>query len=251
MSGIKPDWIAGRSFVMLHRDLVEALDGDLNSAIVVDRIRYHAGDGWWRATKAEMMHETMLTENRLRRSIKVLEDAGYIEVTRSGPYDATLKYRLIVEDENHKVDPVETTGSDAVETTGSSLEKRTPPVVPPSGDETPALFATETPGPPAPVAAAPQGPMFEDFYALYPKKVDRAAAHRAWAKVVRDGADPSVILAGLRQQLPEMQAKIERGERRFIKGPGPWLNAEAWLNEIEETKGGGLSWDEMERLSGG
>lgn len=69
---------------------------------------------------------------------------------------------------------------------------------------------------------------FEAFYALHPKKVDRPVALRAF-KAARKKADLAVIMDGLTRWVAYWTA--DGTERRFIKGPGPWLNAERWNDD--------------------
>lgn len=68
--------------------------------------------------------------------------------------------------------------------------------------------------------------LFDDFWREYPKREAKGAAERAWAKAVRK-ADPSTIVAGA-----VAYAELCKGrERRFIKNPATWLNADCWLDE--------------------
>jgi hypothetical protein len=103
MSGVKRAWIASSDFIMVHRSLVAALDGDYEAAMVLDRIRYRSGrDGWWVATQQEMVEETCLSEWKLKQAIKRLRAAGFIESARVSPYDATLKWRVVVDEEESR-----------------------------------------------------------------------------------------------------------------------------------------------------
>jgi uncharacterized protein YdaU (DUF1376 family) len=67
---------------------------------------------------------------------------------------------------------------------------------------------------------------FDDFWPMYPRKVGKDAARKAWAKAVkRSSADE--ILAGLKLQLPALAAK----EQRFQPHPATWLNEGRWQDE--------------------
>lgn len=81
---------------MLHLDLVDDLNGDFLAALLLDRIRYRAGDGWWAVTRADMLADTRMSEYQLKRSLRVLRDAGYVETERVSAYDATLQYRVVL-----------------------------------------------------------------------------------------------------------------------------------------------------------
>jgi len=70
---------------------------------------------------------------------------------------------------------------------------------------------------------------FDVFWSLYPRRVAKRAAFREWEKEVRAGADPEVIIAGLRRQLPTMARK----EPQFIPHARTWLHQGRWEDEIE------------------
>lgn len=67
---------------------------------------------------------------------------------------------------------------------------------------------------------------FEEFWALYPKKVDKAIAFRQFRRALnRVGFE--TILAGVIRFANDPNLPTEK---RYIKNPGTWLNAEAWEN---------------------
>ena len=72
---------------------------------------------------------------------------------------------------------------------------------------------------------------FDDFWAAYPKKVGRAAAHKAWLKLKPDSTLFNQILT-------DIQARVSAGAwctgqgKAFIPGPGPYINQRKWLDEI-------------------
>ena len=73
----------------------------------------------------------------------------------------------------------------------------------------------------------PQG--FDAFYKQYPRKVGKREAEKAYRAAIKRGADPGAILNGALRYA----AKIEREHipERYVKHPGPWLNADRWLDE--------------------
>lgn len=75
-------------------------------------------------------------------------------------------------------------------------------------------------------------PRFDEWYALYPRKVARKAAEKAWAKLAPSDALVEQIMAGLRAQLPAW-ARKPKSERQFIPHPSTWLNQMRWLDEGE------------------
>lgn len=66
---------------------------------------------------------------------------------------------------------------------------------------------------------------FDAFWSLYPRKVAKAAARKAWEKAKCDDFADRVI-AGLKRQLPHWT------EARFIPHPASWLNAGRWDDEL-------------------
>lgn len=81
-----------------------------------------------------------------------------------------------------------------------------------------------------------QQALFDKFYAAYPKKVDRATAERAWAKITPapDGEMTEKIV-----QAVEASKKYDNRfrERQFIPNPASWLNAKGYLNEYAQEGG--------------
>lgn len=65
---------------------------------------------------------------------------------------------------------------------------------------------------------------FDDFYAAYPRKIDRKEAQRAWEKIKPDADMVDAILAGLE----EWKASEEWSDKQFIPHPTTWLNRRRW-----------------------
>ncbi len=73
--------------------------------------------------------------------------------------------------------------------------------------------------------------LFNDFWQVYPKKVDKQIAFKAFKKL-----KPTVGFVGA--LVADIQKRIEIGEwiatdhrKQFIPGPGPYLNGRKWENE--------------------
>ena len=73
---------------------------------------------------------------------------------------------------------------------------------------------------------------FDQFWAIYPKKVAKQAALKAWTKATKH-TDPEAITAGAKRYA-EFTA-TERTEKKFIKSPDGWLNAGRWEDDTEPT----------------
>lgn len=73
---------------------------------------------------------------------------------------------------------------------------------------------------------------FDEFWEVYPRKVGKGQAEKAWKTAVKD-TDPDDILAGLRSQLP----KLTQSETKFIPYPTTWLNGDRWEDQLTESTG--------------
>lgn len=65
---------------------------------------------------------------------------------------------------------------------------------------------------------------FNEFWNVYPKKVDKRVALRAFQKALKR-ADYDTIMAGAKAYRDDANRKPE-----FTKNPATWLNADAWEN---------------------
>lgn len=64
---------------------------------------------------------------------------------------------------------------------------------------------------------------FDAFWQIWPRKVARKDAEKAWAKAVRR-AKPDVIVAGARSYAASMKGK----QPEYIKHASSWLNGDRW-----------------------
>lgn len=72
---------------------------------------------------------------------------------------------------------------------------------------------------------------FDAFWALYPRKVDKGHARKAYPAAVKRAGSPRPILDGV-----ERYARSVRGkEPRFIAHAATWLNGDRWLDEPEAS----------------
>ena len=103
--------------------------------------------------------------------------------------------------------------------------------VTPSETETETETKTETDVPPLPPtggrAAIDDG--FDRFWSLYPKKVGKGEAKKAWHKRITSEAQVQRMLAGVARQKRSVQ--WTRDDGRFIPNPATWLNQERWDDE--------------------
>jgi hypothetical protein len=69
---------------------------------------------------------------------------------------------------------------------------------------------------------------FDEFWAAYPRKVDKADARRAWAKAIRAN-DPDQMIAAAKRYAVSVRGK----EPDFIKHGSTWLNKGSFENQPE------------------
>lgn len=90
-----------------------------------------------------------------------------------------------------------------------------------------------------PLFALPRAPApadFDAFWQVYPRKVDRHDAERAWLRAVRL-ALPEVLTAACERFAAAMEGK----EREFIPHAATWLNKRRWLDWPEPATLAGAS----------
>lgn len=93
----------------------------------------------------------------------------------------------------------------------------------PSGTEEQRNRGRKTPS----VAALPDPDWFSDFYAAYPRKVERRKAEQAWKAALKRKADPQQMIAAAKAYADRTSGT----EARFVKHPSSWLNAGAYEDE--------------------
>lgn len=69
---------------------------------------------------------------------------------------------------------------------------------------------------------------FNEFWSLYPRRVSKRTAQKAWDKETKQTA-PEVIISGLRRQLLFLQSR----DVQFIPHAATWLNQGRWEDETQ------------------
>lgn len=70
-------------------------------------------------------------------------------------------------------------------------------------------------------AAKAASPLFDEFWAAYPRKTDKGNARKAWDKALKK-TDPQVIISAARS------LAASRPDLQFTAHPSTWLNGERW-----------------------
>lgn len=79
--------------------------------------------------------------------------------------------------------------------------------------------------PPPPAATQDR---FAEFWTIYPRKVGKREAEKAWRAALKRKADPDVIIAAAAHYRDDPSRKPE-----YTKHPGPWLNAGRYEDQAE------------------
>lgn len=78
--------------------------------------------------------------------------------------------------------------------------------------------------------------MFEDFWKIYPKKIDKGKALSSWKKICNKSSKERPTWKEIEQAVL-MQKKSERWQdSTFIPHPTTWLNQNRWLDDPKEMK---------------
>lgn len=68
---------------------------------------------------------------------------------------------------------------------------------------------------------------FGDFWSVYPRRIDKGHAEKAWAKIGKTDTDPQVVI----DAAARFAAKVKDSDPKFIPYPATWLNGERWADE--------------------
>lgn len=90
--------------------------------------------------------------------------------------------------------------------------------------------------------------LFEAFWRVYPKRVSKHDARKAFGKLVRDRVDMRAVGEGLRAWCAYWDA---RGEMQFVPYPATWLNRRQWetppVVDAPRARGGDAVVDRVRR----
>jgi hypothetical protein len=188
--------------------------------------------------------DTGLTERRVRGALDYLRRAGVITTKTTNRF---TRVTLLGWPEHNpsdnksgqlddQLDDQQTTSKRPADDhiqTHKHIESTKHMCVPPSANA-----AGESTSKPDQKKKAPEyTPEFEQFWALYPRKVEKRRAFNAWRARIREGATPDqLILAGKNYA---QRCTQKQTEQKFIKHPATLLNPDwkDWLKpQKEETR---------------
>lgn len=271
MSGFSPGALHRHTYVLVEAQMVRDLKGDAVAAIVAARILFKlelrgvydvAGRSWWRASQAELADETGLSRDQVRRAVERLIDGGFLlaEKHHLDPerkeWDQTLSYSLV---EAHDA-PAPNGHYAPPRHDEHSAPTPNPPLVKIEEDEKNLVTGvTDEEGPVVALFGGPYLPVpenvkhirgyvasgeplgmitaagldeeFEAWWKLYPRKVNKGGARKAY-KTARKKAAAEQLTAGVRAYADRCKGK----DPQYVAHGQSWLNGERWL---DQDAGGG------------
>jgi len=69
--------------------------------------------------------------------------------------------------------------------------------------------------------------LFDDFYSAYPRHTAKGAARKAWASMLKRGADPQRVIT----VAASYASRVAGSDPKFIPHPATWLNQERYDDE--------------------
>lgn len=149
-------------------------------------------------------------DRAVRTAIQELEDAGYLERRQSRSEDGRMGPAIWI-----TKDPFEPSVHFAP--AGNS----------PAGNAGPKNTEVKKTEEKKDLAQDKLEPWFESFWSNYPRKVGKGAAKKAFTKIVSEGVDALIVIAGAGRlahdpNLPPMQ---------YVPHAATWLNREGWLDD--------------------
>jgi len=174
-------------------------------------------DGYCWPSQEVIADKSSMTTRNLRRVLAALEERGYIRIDerrRPDGYKASNGYQLSPDKLSAKSSP-DIQGSSQRTTVSYQEPSEEPPVIESAG-------------------AKADDQAWVRFWELYPRKVAKPAALRAWNAAIKT-TEPDLIVIGLGRHLPSMKAN----DPKFVPHPATWLNNARWNDEPEPIKSTG------------
>jgi hypothetical protein len=92
---------------------------------------------------------------------------------------------------------------------------------------------TVVPSEPLAPLAEKRPDLFDEFWSAYPRHVGKAKAKSTFATKVKNGADPTAVVAAARSYAD--RCRTTKQDPQFIPHPTTWLNRESWTDDLDEA----------------
>ena len=208
-------------FGIVPRSAIAKINGNGRAMIVYCVLASHADrhdDKGWKMARQQIADEAGIGLKTVARALAELSDLGLVEIVHNYTPDGDLgwsSYRLKVGSNVSLGDPE----SDPV-SYYPKTDPSTDPTTCTSSDERPSLALVVQQ--PKPVDR------FDEWWSLYPRKVAKADARKAWAKMKPAERDEAVSTVGQHSRLWTAEG---RGTST-IPYPASWLNGRRWEDEL-------------------
>lgn len=201
-----------------------------NAILVYASLSSRAGMGAIFPSQATIAEESGLSERTVRTMLKSLEEIGVIErrVRRGGEGQSTSKTDAYTLHPNgHTEEPADVAGRSkgpANGGQGTGNQAHSTPLIEVDREEVDRDTREVS-------LIASVG--FEDFWSVWPRKVAKPDARRAWDKAVKTVPGEVILAAAV-----AYRDNPGRPDKQFIPHPATWLNRAGWGDELPEERSG-------------
>lgn len=207
----------------------------LNEAIVLQQLKYwlnetasgvdHDGRRWvYNSVEQWQRQFPFWSPETVKRTLSSLQKRGLVMVEKlaKAKHDQTNHYTINYQSDA-LIDQVNLTQSEQVNLPQSV------------GSDCPDLHTEITTKTTSHISDVSESISFDRFWSLYPRKVNKVPAEKAWAKLKVDRALFAVIAKALAKQASSIDWLKSGGQ--FIPHPASWLNGKRWEDEVSATAG--------------
>ena len=170
-------------------------------------------------SKSRMARDSRSDERTVQRHLAKMVKAGILEVEAKATQHRPTTYTICMEE-----DSAEVPRGDSL----SSLEDRPGETQGRQNGLSPSPIPLIGIGSNTPTVLDLEADFRSFYYDTYPLKVGPAKARRAFARAVKNGADPQDIIAGAKRYRDDPRRKKD-----FTAHPTSWLNAGRWEDQVE------------------
>lgn len=234
-------------FVKISDDLPNwAWYGDNNTLLVYVRLLLGAA---WRdtdyqnitlkrgqiaTTLPKIAKENGITERQARTILDRLKSTGKITVERTSKFSIIMLIEYDCAFENVSQNDCQLTGERQ-----TARQSNVRPTLYKSDIQNTEKHTTRAPRASGGVEKSAVESSFGQFWAVYPRKVAKQNAFKAWQKLKPDDELVQKILSALEQQKKSVDWLKDNG--RYIPHPTTWLNGKRWEDETTEVNSNGIS----------
>ena len=186
------------------------------------------GYTWWRMRMLDLAAETRLSEDKVQRIMKKLVDGDALIAVRhylNGSKDQTYSYRVNYTD--HSADLRD--GKAEANDQHHSAELRD------GAHSADSRIVDSADLRDVPIEEQEEDiSLFEQFWKVYPRKIDKPAAESAWHRAMATGFTPSAIIAATKAF--SESTEVVGVEAQYIPKARNWLDRQNWKNEYTPAK---------------